>query len=90
VTGNSDTVERILRKSKNARDMSKVKFYNCNENGHLANACPKPRVRDLNYFKEHMLLAKKDDAGIALTKEENDFLLINVNDEEKLEELNAS
>ncbi|GJT44212.1 MAK10-like protein [Tanacetum coccineum] len=90
VTGNSDTVERILRTSENAKDMSMVKCYNCNEKGHLANVCPKPRVRDSNYFKEQMLLAKKDEAGIALTKEENDFLLTDVNDEEKLEELNAS
>ncbi|GJZ94984.1 hypothetical protein Tco_0667187 [Tanacetum coccineum] len=37
-----------------------------------------------------MLLVKKDEAGITLIKEENEFLLANVNGEEELEELNAS
>ncbi|GJT18773.1 hypothetical protein Tco_0877479 [Tanacetum coccineum] len=51
---------------------------------------PKPRVRDSNFFKEHMLLEKKDEAGITLIEEENDFLLADVNDEEELEKRNAS
>nr|GEV23409.1 putative reverse transcriptase domain-containing protein [Tanacetum cinerariifolium] len=37
---------------------------------------PKPRVQDSKYFLEHMLLAKKDEAGILLTNEHNDFLLM--------------
>nr|GEU59347.1 hypothetical protein [Tanacetum cinerariifolium] len=37
-----------------------------------------------------MLLAKKDKAGIHLSDEENDFLLVDATKEEDLEELNAS
>ncbi|GKF27264.1 hypothetical protein Tco_0083158, partial [Tanacetum coccineum] len=36
--------------------------------------CPKPRFRDSKYFKEQMLLAKQDEAGVILTDEQNDFL----------------
>ncbi|GJU95374.1 reverse transcriptase domain-containing protein [Tanacetum coccineum] len=38
--------------------------YSCNEKGHYACKCPKPRVRDSKYFMEQMLLAKKDEAGL--------------------------
>ncbi|GJV19775.1 hypothetical protein Tco_1368795 [Tanacetum coccineum] len=55
--------------------------YNYNEKGHCARVCPKPRVRDSNYFKEHMLLAKKYEAGIDLNDEENEFLLADIPDE---------
>ncbi|GKB67891.1 hypothetical protein Tco_0929303, partial [Tanacetum coccineum] len=37
-----------------------------------------------------MLLAKKDEAGIDLNNEENDFLLADVPDSEELEELNTT
>ncbi|GKB04697.1 hypothetical protein Tco_0832892 [Tanacetum coccineum] len=36
----------------------------------------KPRVCDSKYFKEKMLLATKDEAGIHLDEEENDFMLL--------------
>nr|GEV34072.1 hypothetical protein [Tanacetum cinerariifolium] len=90
VTGNNATVQRIPRTSTNAWNTSMVKWCNCNEKGHLARVCPKPRVKDTNFFKEQILSVKKDEAGITLAKEENDFLLADVNGEDELEELNAS
>ncbi|GJS45886.1 hypothetical protein Tco_0596007 [Tanacetum coccineum] len=42
------------------------------------------------YFKEQMLLAKKDEAEIDFNNKENDFLLAGMPNEEELEELNAS
>ncbi|GJR33255.1 hypothetical protein Tco_1109487 [Tanacetum coccineum] len=57
---------------------------------HYARECPKPRVRDAKYFREHMLLATKDEAGVHLDDEENDFMLINAYGDDTLEELNAS
>ncbi|GJV72869.1 hypothetical protein Tco_1492864 [Tanacetum coccineum] len=44
---------------------------------------------DSNCFKEQMLLAKKDEAGIYLIDAQNDFLLANVPNSKELEELNA-
>nr|GFA94731.1 hypothetical protein [Tanacetum cinerariifolium] len=42
------------------RDMSKVKCYNFKKEGHFAKDCKKAKVKDYNYYKTKMLLAKKD------------------------------
>nr|GEV22090.1 retrovirus-related Pol polyprotein from transposon TNT 1-94 [Tanacetum cinerariifolium] len=44
------------------RDMSKVKCYNCKKEGHFAKDCKKVKVKDYEYYKTKMLLAKKDKA----------------------------
>ncbi|GJV00353.1 retrovirus-related pol polyprotein from transposon TNT 1-94 [Tanacetum coccineum] len=54
------------------------------------NASTKPTVRDSKYFKEQMLLAKKDEARIHINDSENVFLLVDATKEDELEELNAS
>ncbi|GJS57775.1 hypothetical protein Tco_0652559 [Tanacetum coccineum] len=48
---------------------------NTSEKGHYARNFPKPRVRDSKYFMEQMLLAKKDEAGVILSNEQNDVLI---------------
>ncbi|GJW61380.1 integrase, catalytic region, zinc finger, CCHC-type containing protein [Tanacetum coccineum] len=67
-----------------------VQCYNCNEKGHYARDCPKPRFHDAKYFREQMLLAMKDEAGSNLNDEENDFMLDNSFRYEALEELTAA
>nr|GEV86011.1 copia protein [Tanacetum cinerariifolium] len=42
------------------RDMSKVKCYNCKKEGYFAEDYKKAKVKDYNYYKTKMLLAKKD------------------------------
>nr|GFA72412.1 hypothetical protein [Tanacetum cinerariifolium] len=42
------------------RDMSRVKCYNCKKEGHFAKDCKKVKVKDYEYYKTNMLLAKKD------------------------------
>nr|GEW33560.1 integrase, catalytic region, zinc finger, CCHC-type, peptidase aspartic, catalytic [Tanacetum cinerariifolium] len=42
------------------RDMSKVKCYNCKKERLFAKDCKKAKVKDYNYYKTKMLLAKKD------------------------------
>nr|GFD28898.1 hypothetical protein [Tanacetum cinerariifolium] len=42
------------------RDMSKVKCYNCKKEGHFVKDCKKAKVKDYEYYKTKMLLAKKD------------------------------
>nr|GFA19483.1 hypothetical protein [Tanacetum cinerariifolium] len=41
------------------RDMSKVKCYNCKKEGRFAKDCKKVKVKDYEYYKTKMLLAKK-------------------------------
>ncbi|GJY09568.1 gag-pol polyprotein [Tanacetum coccineum] len=67
-----------------------VQCYNCNEKGHYAYDCQKPKFRDANYFREQMLLAMKDEAGSHLSNEENDFMLDNAYGKESLDELTES
>nr|GEX38063.1 hypothetical protein [Tanacetum cinerariifolium] len=53
------------------RDMSKVKYYNCKKEGHFAKDCKKAKVKDYNYYKTKMLLAKKDsDEQVLLAKDQ--------------------
>nr|GEV74173.1 hypothetical protein [Tanacetum cinerariifolium] len=42
------------------RDMSRVKCYNCKKEGHFSKDCNKAKVKDYEYYKTNMLLAKKD------------------------------
>nr|GEY17921.1 integrase, catalytic region, zinc finger, CCHC-type, peptidase aspartic, catalytic [Tanacetum cinerariifolium] len=39
---------------------SQVKCYNCKKKGHFAKDCKKVKVKDYEYYKTKMLLAKKD------------------------------
>nr|GFD14013.1 hypothetical protein [Tanacetum cinerariifolium] len=41
------------------RDMCRVKCYNCKKEGHFAKDCKKAKVKDYEYYKTKMLLAKK-------------------------------
>nr|GEY11638.1 putative reverse transcriptase domain-containing protein [Tanacetum cinerariifolium] len=42
------------------RDMTKVKCYNCKKEGHFTKDYKKVKVKDYEYYKTKMLLAKKD------------------------------
>nr|GFD10846.1 hypothetical protein [Tanacetum cinerariifolium] len=42
------------------QDMSKVKCYNCKKEGHFAKDYKKCKVKDYEYYKTKMLLAKID------------------------------
>nr|GFB31530.1 hypothetical protein [Tanacetum cinerariifolium] len=53
--------KRVKKKDdKKKRDMSRVKCYNCKKEGHFAKDCKKAKVKDYEYYKTKMLLAKKD------------------------------
>ncbi|GJY14907.1 retrovirus-related pol polyprotein from transposon TNT 1-94 [Tanacetum coccineum] len=85
-TGN---VRRTIRTSSSG-NTSTVQCYNCSGKGHYARNCPKPRVRDLKYFMEQMLLAKQNESGVILTDEQNDFLISDALRMEEIEELSVN
>nr|GFA12642.1 hypothetical protein [Tanacetum cinerariifolium] len=55
-------------------DMSKVKCYNCKKEGHFTKDCKKAKVKDYNYYKTKMLLAKKDSDEQVLLAEDQAWM----------------
>nr|GEV29105.1 hypothetical protein [Tanacetum cinerariifolium] len=84
----NQVVQRVPRTESNL-EKANVQCYNCNEKGHYARDCQKPRVRDAKYFKEQMLLAMKDEVESNFNAEENDFMLDNSFGDDTLEELTS-
>nr|GEX38784.1 hypothetical protein [Tanacetum cinerariifolium] len=62
------------RAGEKKRDMSKVKCYNCNKEGHFAKYCKKAKVKDYNYYKTKILLAKKDSDEQVLLAEDQAWM----------------
>nr|GEY97531.1 hypothetical protein [Tanacetum cinerariifolium] len=56
------------------RDMSRVKCYNYKKEGHFAKDCKKAKVKDYEYYKTKMLLAKKDKDGQVLLAEDQTWM----------------
>ncbi|GKB46278.1 retrovirus-related pol polyprotein from transposon TNT 1-94 [Tanacetum coccineum] len=86
---NNQIVQRVLR-TKSTPGKANVQCYKCNEKGHYARDCQKPKVCDAKYFREQMLLAMKDEAGCILKDEANEFLLDNSYEEDTMEELTVA
>nr|GEV35570.1 hypothetical protein [Tanacetum cinerariifolium] len=56
------------------RYMSKLKCYNCKKEGHFAKDCKKAKVKDYEYYKTKMLLAKKDKDEQVLLAEDHAWI----------------
>nr|GEX98474.1 hypothetical protein [Tanacetum cinerariifolium] len=56
----TDTKKVKKKDDEKKRDISRVKCYNCKKEGHFAKDCKKAKVKDYEYNKTTMLLAKKD------------------------------
>nr|GEX78017.1 hypothetical protein [Tanacetum cinerariifolium] len=56
----SDDNQVVKKADEKKQDMSRVKCYNCKKEGHFAKDCKKVKVKDYEYYKTKMLLAKKD------------------------------
>nr|GFC66563.1 hypothetical protein [Tanacetum cinerariifolium] len=68
--------EKTKRKSKlkKKRDMSKVNCYNSKKEGHFAKDYKKAKVKDYEYYKTKMLLAKKDKDEQVLLAEDHAWM----------------
>nr|GEX59909.1 hypothetical protein [Tanacetum cinerariifolium] len=56
----SDDKQAVKNANEKKRDVSRVKCYKCKKEGHFAKDCKKVKVKDYEYYKTKMLLAKKD------------------------------
>nr|GFD09763.1 nucleolar protein 58-like [Tanacetum cinerariifolium] len=56
------------------REMSRVKCYNCKKEGHFAKDCKKAKVKDYEYYKTKMLLAKKEKDEQVLLAEDHAWM----------------
>nr|GEY19336.1 hypothetical protein [Tanacetum cinerariifolium] len=66
----SDDKKEEKKVDKKKRDMSKFKCYNYKKEGHFAKDYKKAKVKDYEYYKTKMLLAKKDkDEQVLLAKD---------------------
>nr|GEZ82525.1 hypothetical protein [Tanacetum cinerariifolium] len=52
------------------RDISRVKCYNCKKEGHFVKDCKKVKVKDYEYYKTKMLLAKDKDKQVLLAEDQ--------------------
>nr|GEW71417.1 retrovirus-related Pol polyprotein from transposon TNT 1-94 [Tanacetum cinerariifolium] len=70
----SDDKKEDNKANEKKRDMSKVKCYNCKKEGHFDKDCMKAKVKDYNYYKTKMLLAKKDNDEQVLLAEDQAWM----------------
>nr|GEW05062.1 hypothetical protein [Tanacetum cinerariifolium] len=66
------------------RDMSKVKCYNCKKERHFAKDCKKAKVKDYEYYKIKMLLAKKDKDEQVLLAEDQAWMESSSDSDQKI------
>nr|GEV97949.1 retrovirus-related Pol polyprotein from transposon TNT 1-94 [Tanacetum cinerariifolium] len=66
------------------RDMRKVKCYNCKKEGHFTKDCKKAKVKDYNYYKTKMLLAKKDSDEQVLLAEDQAWMESNSDSDQEI------
>nr|GEW30796.1 hypothetical protein [Tanacetum cinerariifolium] len=66
--------KEVKKADEKKRDTSKVKCYNCMKEGHFAKDCKKAKVKDYNYYKTKMLLAKKDSDEQVLLAEDQAWM----------------
>nr|GEW53631.1 hypothetical protein [Tanacetum cinerariifolium] len=66
------------------RDISKVKCYNCKKEGHFAKDCKKAKVKDYEYYKTKMLLAKKDKDEQVLLAEDHAWMECSSESDQKI------
>jgi cytochrome c553 len=75
--------------TRNSNSGNAVWCYNCNEQGHITTACPKPRTRGSKFHKQALLMALQDEKDGNFTEQENNFMATANNDDD-MEDLEAN
>nr|GEX87754.1 Gag-Pol polyprotein [Tanacetum cinerariifolium] len=80
------TDNKIVEKKddKKKRDMSRVKCYNCKKEGYFAKDCKKVKVKNYEYYKTKMLLAKKDKDEQVLLAEDQAWMELSSDSDEEI------
>nr|GEV38585.1 retrovirus-related Pol polyprotein from transposon TNT 1-94 [Tanacetum cinerariifolium] len=82
VKSNNKKEEKKVDEKK--RDMSKVKCYNCKKEGHIAKDCKKSKVKEYEYYKTKMLLAKKNKYEQVLLVEDHAWMESSSNSDQEI------
>nr|GEZ26707.1 hypothetical protein [Tanacetum cinerariifolium] len=80
----SDDFKRGKKADEKKRDMSRVKCYNYKKEGHFAKDCKKAKVKDYEYYKTKMLLAKKDKDEQVLLAEDQAWMESNTDSDQEI------
>nr|GFA41822.1 hypothetical protein [Tanacetum cinerariifolium] len=64
--------------------MSRVKCYNCKKQRHFAKDCKKAKVKDYEYYKTKMLLAKKDKDEQVLLVEDQAWMESSIDSDQEI------
>nr|GEZ88231.1 hypothetical protein [Tanacetum cinerariifolium] len=70
----SDDKKEDKKVEEKKRDTSKIKCYNCKKECHFAKDCKKAKVKDYEYYKTKMFLAKKDKDKQVLLAEDHAWM----------------
>nr|GEZ42198.1 hypothetical protein [Tanacetum cinerariifolium] len=70
----SDDKQVMKKDDEKKQDMSRVKCYNYKKEGHFTKDCKKVKVKDYEYYKTKMLLAKKDKDEQVLLAEDQSWM----------------
>nr|GFD20187.1 hypothetical protein [Tanacetum cinerariifolium] len=80
----SDDKQVVKKADEKKRDISRVKCYNCKKEGYFDKDCEKAKVKDYEYYKTNMLLAKKDKDEQVLLAEDQAWMESNSDSDQEI------